>query len=429
MSRLPLPLRAYRSALGLAQPAAAGLLLWRGRKGKEDPARIAERRGRPSRPRPEGPLAWLHGASIGETVSLLPVVERLTRRNLHVLVTSGTRTAAELMTRRLPPGAFHQYVPLDAPAYVRRFLDHWRPDLALFAESEIWPVTVLELEARGTPLVLVNARVSERSFRRWSRFPGVARALFSRLSLCLAQSAPDAERLAALGAARVTVSGNLKFDSAPPPADPRVLSPYLGLVSGRPVWVAASTHPGEETLVLAAHRALAAEFPDLLTILAPRHPPRAEAVAAEADGAGLAVARRSEGAAPERETALYVVDTVGELGLFYRLAPLVFMGGSLVRHGGQNPIEPAKLGAAVLHGPYVHNFAEVYRVLDGSGGALAVADGAHLARALADLLRDGELVREMARAAGEAVAGLGGAVDRTVQAIDPFILQLKLDRR
>ncbi|HYF54090.1 MAG TPA: 3-deoxy-D-manno-octulosonic acid transferase [Salinarimonas sp.] len=424
---VPALLRSYRVAAALLEPAAAMLLAWRRRKGKEDRTRLGERRGAPGRPRPPGPLVWVHGASIGETVSILPLVERLTAQGVSVLVTSGTRTSAELIAKRLPPGAFHQFMPLDVPRYVRRFLDHWRPGLALFAESEIWPNTVMEIDRRGVPLVLVNARLSERSYRRWMRLEGAARALLARFSLCVAQSPGDAERLARLGAARVVVAGNLKFDAPPPPADPRLVASLSGLLAGRPVWVAASTHPGEEEIVAGVHRALAERHPDLLTIVAPRHPQRGAEVAAIAQEAGLAASRRSAGLQPDRATDLYVADTVGELGLFYRLSPLVFMGGSLVPHGGQNPIEPAKLGTAILHGPHVHNFTDVYAAIDRAGGALPVSDGGSLAGALDDLLGDAATTRAMARAGAETVEALGGALERTLQSVQPFVMALKLE--
>jgi 3-deoxy-D-manno-octulosonic-acid transferase len=420
-SRLPLTLALYRSGVTLLEPAAAGLLAWRWRKGKEDGARIGERRGFASRPRPRDRLAWLHGASVGETLSLVPLVERLTQCGVKVLVTSGTRTSADLLARRLPPGSLHQFFPLDVPRYLRRFLDHWRPDLVLFAESEIWPNTVIELGRRGIPLVMVNGRVSERSYRRWSRLPVTARALLERYALCIAQSPIDAERLARLGAARVAVAGNLKFDAPPPPADAHALAQLSGLVAGRPVWIAASTHSGEEEAVATVHQTLASRLPGLLTIVAPRHPQRGSAVAETVEDAGLRAVRRSAGGLPGRETDIYVADTIGELGLFYRLAPLVFMGGSLVPHGGQNPIEPAKLGAAILHGPHVRNFADVYAALDHAGGALPVTDPDGLAAALADLLIDAGLVRAMAQAAAETVELLTGALDRTLRSIEPFI--------
>jgi 3-deoxy-D-manno-octulosonic-acid transferase len=428
-SRLPALVQAYRTGLSALEPAVLALLYWRQRKGREDRTRLGERRGFPSRGRPPGHVVWVHGASIGETISLLPIVERLTQRGLFVLLTSGTRTSASLIARRLPPGALHQFVPVDVPRYIRRFLDHWQPDLTLVAESEIWPNMVVELDRRGIPLVLVNARMSDRSYRRWQRLPRVIGALLDRFALCLAQSPVDAERLVRLGAPQVAVAGNLKFDNPPPPADPRVVAHLSGLVAGRPVWLAASTHPGEDEVVVAVHRALLPRHPDLLTIIAPRHPHRGPEIANAAHRAGLRSGRRSEGMHPDRATDIYIADTVGEMGLFYRLSPLVLMGGSLVEHGGQNPIEPAKLGAAILHGPHIHNFTEVFDVLDRSRGALMVKDTAGLARAVSELLSNAALMRDMARAAADAIQSLGGAVERTLQSIEPFIVQMKLGAR
>ncbi len=418
---LPAPLVAYRIATTLLAPLAPALLTWRARQNKEDSDRLGERRGRPSRARPAGDLIWVHGASIGETQSLLPLIDALVGRGLKVLVTSGTRTSADILERRLPPGARHQYLPLDVPFLVGRFLDHWRPHLALFAESEIWPNILVELDRRRVPLILVNARLSARSFQGWRRVPGVARALFDRFALCIAQSGDDAGRLDALGASPVEISGNLKFDVAPLPADPAAVESLSGLFAGRPIWVAASTHPGEDEQVIAAHVAMRERRPGLLTILAPRHPACAGEIADYATSAGLATARHSHGERPASPVDLYLVDTVGELGLFYRLAPLAFMGGSLVPHGGQNPIEPVRLGAAVLHGPHVDNFREVYEMLDAAGGAQAVADYETLAAAAADLLGQPGRMREMARRGAGAVEQMAGALARTLRWIDPFL--------
>jgi 3-deoxy-D-manno-octulosonic-acid transferase len=418
---LPAALVAYRIGLSLLSPAAPHLLRWRARKGKEDPARLDERRGMPGKVRPRGELVWLHGASVGETVSLLALVDVLVARGLNVVVTSGTRTSAEVLGRRLPPGSQHQFMPLDVPRYVGRFLDHWRPCLALFAESEIWPTAITELERRQVPLVLVNARLSPRSAARWARAPRVARALFGRVALTLAQGQSDAERLRQAGAERLEVAGNLKFDTPPPPADPAALEALSSRLAGRPVWMAASTHPGEEAAILAAHEALKRRFPALLTIVTPRHPERGREVETLAREVGLDANRRSEGERPDAAADIHVADTIGELGLFYRLAPLVFMGGSLVPRGGQNPIEPARLGTAILHGPHIGNFEEVYASLDADGGALAVPDANALAAAAADLLDDPSLMRDMARAASGTVSALGGALERTLAAIEPFL--------
>lgn len=425
----PWPLVAYGIGMSLLSPVAPLVLNMRRKRGKEDGTRLAERQGHPGRPRPDGRLVWLHGASVGETVSLLPVVTRLTQRGCNVLVTSGTVTSAQVMEKRLPARALHQYLPLDIPSHIRRFLDHWRPDLAVIAESELWPNLLAETHARGVPLLLSNARMSERSFRRWQKAPKVARALLRHFDLCLAQSAQDAFRLGALGAPRVVDIGNIKFDVAAPSADPGQVARLTGLMAGRPVWLAASTHPGEDEAIIAAHRALAPVAPGLITLIVPRHPHRGGDIAAIARMDGLRAGQRSRGDHPDRATDIYVGDTIGEMGLYFRLAPIVFMGGSLVRHGGQNPIEPAKLGATLLHGPHVHNFTPVYGALAKAGGAIEVSDAATLAGTIRDLLADPARTRHVARAGLEAVQGLGGAVDRTLAAIEPYLMALDLAER
>ena len=423
---LTVALQAYRYGLYLGEPAVAGLLAWRSRKGKEDPVRLSERRGLPGRARPSGPLAWMHGASVGEALSLVGLIDGMIARGFTVLVTTGTRSAAELIGRRLPPGALHQYMPLDAPRWIERFIDHWQPDLALVAESEIWPNTVIALHKRGIPLLLVNGRMSERSYKGWARSPRTAEALLSRIAICLAQTQDDAERFARLGAPRVSISGNLKYDSAVPPADMQQVAYLRDVIGARPVWVAASTHPGEDAMVAHAHAALKARIPRLLTIVVPRHPQRGEEVAACAAAEGLHSARRSQGGRPHGGVDLYVADTLGELGLFYRLSPLVFLGGSLVPRGGQNPIEPTRLDAAILHGPHIHNFAQVYRALDEGGGATVVADADELATLVGDLLVDTARTSAMARAGDAALRPFEGAVERTLAVLDPFIAQMKL---
>ncbi|MDO9442563.1 MAG: 3-deoxy-D-manno-octulosonic acid transferase, partial [Beijerinckiaceae bacterium] len=387
MAKLPL-LAAYRGATAMLGPFGPALLTWRRQRGKEDVRRMNERMGHPGLPRPDGRVAWLHGASVGEGLALLPLVEHLRARGFSVLITTGTVTSAQVLAGRMPGGAIHQYVPIDVPKFMRRFVDHWKPDLVMIAESELWPNLIIEVTNRDIPLVLVNARLSERSFQRWQRLPGFISALLQRIDLCLAQTKDDAARLMMLGAPRVQVSGNLKFDVGAPPVDSGKLAELAGLIGPRPVWVAASTHAGEEEVALAVHRQLLARFPTLLTIVAPRHAHRGAEIAAMATAHGAASALRSQGAMPGEDTGFYIADTMGELGLFYRLSSVVFVGKSMTGRGGQNPIEPAKLGSAILHGPHVANFAEVYRALDASRGAMQVGDADTLARALALLFSD-----------------------------------------
>ncbi|MGA8079856.1 MAG: 3-deoxy-D-manno-octulosonic acid transferase, partial [Xanthobacteraceae bacterium] len=358
--RVPLALRLYQLASAVGSPLAQQILARRLRRGKEHPERLAERRGEATLPRPDGPLIWVHGASVGEMLAAVPLIERLRAQNFAVLVTSGTVTSAALAEQRLPAGTLHQFIPLDAPRFVRRFLDHWQPGLALFVESDLWPNIILSCAERKIPMILINGRLSKRSFTRWRRLPNTIAALLSRFDLCLAQSVADAERYAQLGAPRVMMTGNLKLDVPPPPVDQAAYKRLKDIIGNRPVIAAASTHPGEEATILAAHKRLQAASPGLLTVIAPRHPARGESIAALAAAAGLIAVRRSQSAQPMPDVAIYIADTLGELGLIYRIAPIVFMGGSLASHGGQNPIEAVRLGAAVVHGPHVWNFAEIY---------------------------------------------------------------------
>ena len=365
----------YRGLTRIGGPALSYYLHRRRLAGKEDAAREGERRGLASCPRPEGPLVWFHAASVGESLSILTLIDRLLTADprLSVLVTTGTVTSAALMAERLPPRAMHQFVPVDRPGYVEHFLDHWRPDLTLWVESEIWPNMLYEIGRRRLPAALINARMSDRSFRRWHWFPGFIRFLLGSFRVVLAQTLADGERLRRLGAAEVRSAGNLKFASQPQPADAGKLAVLNRAVAGRPVWLFASSHPGEDEIAAAVHEALAPRFPGLLTMIAPRHPARGGAIEAMLAGRGLTVARRSRGALPGPGDAVYLADTMGEMGVFYRLAPVVCVGGSFVPHGGQTPIEPVQLGAAVLFGPCMTNFAEITAELLASGAAREVA--------------------------------------------------------
>jgi 3-deoxy-D-manno-octulosonic-acid transferase len=427
--RLPAVLRAYRLISAAAAALTPLLLARRMQRGKEHRLRLPERRGVSGIERPPGPLVWLHGASVGELISVLPLIERIRAREVNVLVTSGTVTSGGLAKQRLPRGVIHQFVPLDVPIFVRRFLNHWQPDLTLFVESDLWPNIMIETSQRGVPMILVNGRLSEISFRRWRYLPNAIVNLLRRLDLCLARTPADAERLSELGAPHVVTTGDLKLDGPAPPADRAKFAALADAIGNRPVIAAASTHAGEETAMIDAHRRLRANFPGLLTLIAPRHPERGGAVAAIARSSGLKTRLRSRGELPDATTDVYVADTVGELGLIYRLAPIVFVGGSLVKHGGQNPIEPAKLGAAILHGPHVWNFAEIYAALDRAHGAETVADASKLTAGFGALLAQSEARARVADAARTTVEGLSGALERTLQSLDPYLMQLRLRQR
>ncbi|MCA3713261.1 glycosyltransferase N-terminal domain-containing protein [Phenylobacterium sp.] len=388
---MTLPLALYGLATGLAEPLAPLVLKRRAKAGREDPLRLGERLGRAGAPRPPGPLVWLHGVSVGETVSLLALVEglRARRPDLGLLVTSGTRTSAELLARRLPAGVRHQYVPVDTPGAVRRFLDHWRPDLGVFAESELWPNLILTARRRGTRLVLASARITEGTARTWRRAPASARRLLSAFDLILPQDRATADRLRGLGA-DCGRELNLKRAGAPLIFDPAELARLQGLAAGRPVALAASTHPGEDALIAEAAEGLGA-----LVVIAPRHPERGAEIAA-----ALKAPRRALGEEPGPETLVWIADTLGEMGLFFRLADVVVMGGSFPGGiGGHNPLEPARLGAPVITGPDIANAADVYGEMFDEVCALMARDGPDLRRKLAGLLADPVLRRRMREAA------------------------------
>ncbi len=372
-------LRLYAAAASLAQPSLRRMLLRRAAKGKEIQPRLAEREGIAAIPRPQGRLVWVHAASVGETMSVLPVLHALAGQT-NILLTTGTVTSAKLAESRLPPGAIHQFIPLDVPGWTIRFLTHWRPDVAVFLESEIWPNLLQGCDTLGIPRLLLNARMSDKSARNWRRAPGTARALLGGFRAILAQSAGDAEKFRALGVA-VEEWGNLKFFAQPLPVDEAALAALHAQIPG-PVWLAASTHPGEEEICAAAHNALLDEFPSLITIIAPRHPERGAAAAAISNNAP----RRSK-VQPPAPGKIYVADTLGELGLFFRLAPFAFIGNSLEGFGGHNIIEPALLARPVLSGPHLENFEEAAALLRNAGMLEIVTDTASLTAAVRAWLR------------------------------------------
>ena len=411
----------WAAAATIAAPALRLLLRRRLRRGKEIAGRLAERRGIDATPRPAGRLLWLHAASVGETVSILPVLAALATHApaLTVLLTTGTVTSARLLARRLDAGleerVLHRFVPLDVPSWVARFLNHWQPDAAGFVESELWPNLLFACRRRAIPVMLLNARMSERSLAGWRRVPGLARGVLGCFTYVQARSPTDAARLEALGAPCVSAPGDLKFAAPTLPADPAELERLHAMLAGRPVWLAASTHPGEEATVFATHRALAPAHPGLLTILVPRHPERGAEIAATAGD--IPLHRRSLGAAPP-DQGVWLADTLGELGLWYRLAGIAFIGRSLLPPGGgQNPLEAARLGCAVSVGPHVGNFVDAVQALEAAGALIRLADAPALTAWIAAMLTD------PARRAAAGAAGIAAAArwadlpERTAQAL------------
>jgi 3-deoxy-D-manno-octulosonic-acid transferase len=413
----------YRGLTATATPLIVSYLKARRRRGKEDEARFTERLGVAGCARPKGPLAWVHAASIGEATSVLALIERMLaeRPELEILLTTGTVAAARLLEPRLPCRAHHQFVPADLPGAVTRFLDHWRPDLAVWVESELWPNLVLMTHRRGIPMLLLNGRLSARSHARWRVWGALARPMLGAFALCLAQDELQAERFAELGARKVASAGDLKSAAKTLPTDAAALAALRRQIGERPLWLAASTHEGEEEIALAVHRQVASDHPRLLTIIAPRHPARRDEIVALADTHGLSVARRSQGETIAPGTEIYLADTFGELGVFYSLAGSAFVGGSLVDKGGHNPFEAARLDCAVLLGPHTANCAAMADALTGASAAESVADGDALAAALARLL-DNPTLRDQRADAGMRIAANGlGTLDAVLAHIAPWL--------
>ena len=410
---------AYRAATDMAAPLLRRHVARRVAAGKEEQARIGERFGEASLARPAGRLAWLHGASVGETQSLLALIAALARREpaLNFLVTTGTVTAAHLLAQRRPARVLHQYLPLDRRAWVERFLDHWRPDFALWAESEFWPNLLGAAAARGIPLALVNGRLSAKSLARWRWARSLIGPVAGAFRVALAQDQAQAQRLAALGARAPLSLGNLKFAAAPLPADQAALAALRTAVAGRDIWLASSTHPGEEAIVAAVHRALKSRRPAVLTLIAPRHAERGEAIAAELRAAGLSLAQRSRGEAISAATDIYLIDTMGELGLFYRLAPVVLVAGSY-RWQGHNPIEPALLGAAIVSGPQVANFQDIFARM-AKADAVTLAPESDLAGTIDNLLGQPQAAAGRARAFAQTEGE--GILERVIAALAPVV--------
>ncbi|PRX11164.1 UNVERIFIED_ORG: 3-deoxy-D-manno-octulosonic-acid transferase [Martelella mediterranea] len=413
----------------LGYPLLKPVLYYRVKKGKEERARIGERFGRTAVARPDGPLVWIHAASVGETLAVSQVIESIRDYGISIVLTTGTVTSARLAVERFGDNVIHQYVPLDVVPAVSRFLDHWRPDLAINVETEVWPTTISELARRKIAQIIVNGRISDRSFERWMQRRELARTLFSRFSLVMAQTDLDAERFADLGALHVQVTGNLKVDRSAPPADDQVVQLLRQAIGNRPVWAAISTFDGEEDIAGNVHVALAKQHQGLLSVIVPRHPDRGDAVAAQLAGKGLKVCRRSLGEVPTDDVDVLLGDTMGDMGLYLRLSEIAFVGRSMTARGGQNPLEPAMLGTAVLTGPYIENFRDTYKQLR-QHGAVRTVDGAEaLTQSVDLLLRDEEARNHMISAGYAGVRDMRGALVRTMKGLERFLAPLRLEAR
>jgi 3-deoxy-D-manno-octulosonic-acid transferase len=417
----------YRGLSVLGTPFIMIYLYFRKISGKEDSDRFNERLGHPSVVRPSGRLIWVHAASVGESLSILPLIERLVGENqgLHILVTTGTVTSAQLMRERLPAGAFHQFFPVDHILFVRRFINYWHPDLVLWVESEFWPNMISEVEDQKINMVLINGRVSQKSFAGWRRFNSLIRSLLSSFNLCLGQSDGDVSRLRQMGAKSIKCVGNLKFSGLPLPFDKADFLEITKLIGNRPVWLAASTHAGEEEIAMQVHQRLKCLHADLLTIIVPRNPKRGKKIASQIRRQGINVTLRSSENPISNESEIYVGDTMGEMGLFLRIASIVFIGKSLVPLGGQNPLEAARLNCAIIHGPYMTNFEDILLRLKEADASIQVLNSEDLLSSIKKLLEDTTYCKNIAAAAKAVAANEAGVLDSVVTELKPFIEHLK----
>lgn len=388
-------IKIYNALIYLLYPIAIrGYINKRKEKGKEDIKRFNERIGRPKLKRPEGKLIWFHGASVGESISMLPLISKLLEAypQAHVMVTTGTTTSAEIMAKRLPERAFHQYIPIDNPAFTKRFLKHWQPDLVLWFESELWPAMLSNIKKRNIPLILVNGRISNKSFKRWQQFDFICKELLDCFSFCLGQSEEDAYRLRVLGAKEAVCLGNLKYAGLPLPIDEKEKASLEKQIGNRPVWLFASTHNDEEAKLGRYLEEMEKSVPNILTIIAPRHPQRGTEIAQTLQDMGLKTALRSAKEKITDKTQVYIADTIGEMGLWYSLCPIVFIGGSLIPHGGQNFIEPSRMRDATLVGPYMHNFTEAMSRAKKADAIIQVNDVVELKDMVIQLMNNKEFL-------------------------------------
>ena len=422
--RRPLALQLYLWFSAISGPVYQVVLRQRLAQGKEDPKRVSERYGLSTIARPEGPLIWFHAASVGESQAILDPVRQLLekRPELTVLVTTTTRSSATLLSDQLPNRAIHQYSPVDTPSATRAFLHHWQPDCAIWTESELWPRLLKETKALDVPMFLVNARVSPKTAKRWQRFSGPVGELLSYFRGILAQDGKTASLIGDLGypAGKLSVTGSTKQTATALPYDPNILKNLKESTAGRPIWLAASTHKGEEEHVVAAHQQLMSLQGNALLLLAPRHPERGDEIERQLNDAGFVCSRRSRTDAITPQTTVYLADTLGELGLWYRLAPVAFIGGSLVPVGGHNPYEPLAVGCATITGPHTYNFQDIYERLAQTQGTTIARDATDIASAVWDLWDHDTRGRQI-RLGQKEIGQVGNATERLLEICAPYI--------
>ncbi len=418
-------MKIYRILLRFLFPLVVNPYIEKRKKnGKEDIKRFNERIGRPSKPRPEGRLIWMHGASVGESISMLPLIQRLLEiyPDTHVMVTTGTLTSAEVMAKRLPERAFHQYLPIENPVYATRFIKHWRPDIALWFESEFWPSMLSCIKRKNIPLILVNGRISNKSFKRWQQFEFVIKEILDCFTLCLGQSEEDTYRLRVLGAKNTLCLGNLKYAGLPLPVDQDKKAEAAAGFADRPIWLVSSTHDDEEFKIGRFLKPLGQKIPGLLTVIVPRHPHRGVEIRDKlSKELHLKTALRSAGEAIKPDTEVYIADTIGELGIWYELIPLVFIGGSLIPHGGQNFMEPSRCRDAVIVGPHMHNFTDAMNRAKKADAIIQVNDVIDLIDMVENLLTNPDLLEAKRSLAYNWATGEAKVLDGIVEKIQAYL--------
>ena len=404
----------YKLLFLLLTPFLCVLFVFRLIKGKEDKNRFCERLGYPKYKRPEGKLIWMHGASVGECLSMLPLIHRLLEldSSLHIMVTSGTVTSASLMEKRLPERAFHQFVPIDSPWGTGAFVRHFHPDAVFWFESEFWPSLLYAIHKARIPLVLLNGRISDRSFARWQKASSIIKSILGLFTITLGQSPENARRLQVLGSPCVDCIGNIKYAASIAPFDAVELEKLKGQIGSRPVWTGASTHHNEEEQMADVHLKLKQKYPTLLTVCVPRHPNRATEIENMCQKKGLKVARRSRNDIISENTDFYLADTIGEMGLLYQLTDIVFVGGSLIPFGGQNMLEPMRLKRATIIGPHAFNFREIVSSAKQHNALIEVEDKDKLVGVIDSLLTSPDKVTELGNSAEQVATSEMNVLDR-----------------
>lgn len=415
----------YKILLRILYPIAISRYIEKRKKnGKEDLKRFNERIGRSKLPRPDGKLIWMHGASVGESISMLPLIQRLLELypEAHVMVTTGTTTSAEVMAKRLPERAFHQYLPIENPVFATRFIRHWRPDIALWFESEFWPATLSCIKRKNIPLILVNGRISNKSFKRWQQFEFVIKEILDCFTLCLGQSDEDTYRLKVLGAKNTASLGNLKYAGLPLPVDQDKKAEMSAQFQNRPIWLISSSHEDEEFKIGRFLKELNQKIPNLLTVIVPRHPHRGVEIQEKLQNElGLKVSLRSKNEKITPQTDVYIADTIGELGIWYELIDVVFIGGSLIPHGGQNFIEPSRSRDAVIVGPHMHNFTDAMNRAKKADAVIQVNDVLELIDMVETLLKSPELLEAKKSLAYNWAYNESKVLEGIVEKIQPYM--------